>query len=461
MAYTKIWEIKGTLNKALDYIENPDKTQQQLLVSGYNTDPLFASVEFEMTAALAKQMKGDYTKTGGSNILAYHMIQSFSRSDKCTPKQAHEIGKQWADEVLGGKYEYVIATHVDKGQVHNHIIFNAVSFYDYKKFKSVPYKTAALLRRKSDKICEEHGLSVIKRQEQTRAEKVQWRAKIKKIIDEAILKSKTYEEFQHELSKQNIEIKDGKRISFRVLDSEQKRFVRGDTIGQEYSKEYILLRIEQSDEEKRLLSSVLEKKGITTEKIFLESLKHSENDSQIHRMYKKSKLTATKQMAQVLLTLRSENITQVEDLQQNIQKVSQKLREEKQQLKDLTIKNQEYKVVAKCLKTFQDYLPIKQEYEKKMFFLREKYYARYQGELRSFDYAAQKLEQMGISSDADLDKVLEMVKTQDQKAAEVSANIKQDTKRLKEMKTALQIIQTLSPEVTYPLPEKKHKEESR
>ena len=110
MAYTRIHGIKTTLNKALVYIENPEKTDHELLVSGYNVDPLSASIEFEITAALAKVMIGDYTKIGGANNLAYHMIQSFSPYDKLAPEEAHEVGRKWADDILKGQYEYVLTT---------------------------------------------------------------------------------------------------------------------------------------------------------------------------------------------------------------------------------------------------------------------------------------------------------------------------------------------------------------
>lgn len=81
-----------------------------------------------MTAALGRELKGDYTKTGGANNLAYHMIQSFSPDDLISPEKAHDLGKKWADDILEGKYEYVISTHIDKGHIHNHIVFNSVSF---------------------------------------------------------------------------------------------------------------------------------------------------------------------------------------------------------------------------------------------------------------------------------------------------------------------------------------------
>ena len=130
MAITKIHAIKSTLGKALAYIENPDKTDGQMLVSGYNCEPQTASIDFEMTAVLAHKARN--LKRKRSSNLAYHLIQSFSPEDAVTPEQAHELGKKLAFEYTGGKYEYVVATHIDKGHIHNHIMLNAVSFYDYK-----------------------------------------------------------------------------------------------------------------------------------------------------------------------------------------------------------------------------------------------------------------------------------------------------------------------------------------
>lgn len=111
MAITKIHAIKSTLGKALAYIENPDKTDGQMLVSGYNCEPQTASIDFEMTAVLAHKARN--LKRKRSTNLAYHLIQSFSPEDAVTPEQAHELGKKLAFEYTGGKYEYVVATHID------------------------------------------------------------------------------------------------------------------------------------------------------------------------------------------------------------------------------------------------------------------------------------------------------------------------------------------------------------
>ena len=151
MAITKIHAIKSTLGKALAYIENPDKTDGQMLVSGYNCEPQTASIDFEITPALAQKARN--LKRKRSTNLAYHLIQSFSPEDAVTPEQAHELGKKLAFEYTGGKYEYVVATHIDKGHIHNHIMINAVSFYDYKKLRTVPYRTARQIRDISDRLC--------------------------------------------------------------------------------------------------------------------------------------------------------------------------------------------------------------------------------------------------------------------------------------------------------------------
>ena len=126
MAITKIHPIKSTLKKALDYIENPAKTDEKMLVSSFACSYETADIEFELLLSQAMQ-KG--------NNLAHHLIQSFAPGET-TPEQAHEIGRQLADEVLQGKYPYVLTTHIDKGHVHNHIIFCAVDMVNQRKYVS-------------------------------------------------------------------------------------------------------------------------------------------------------------------------------------------------------------------------------------------------------------------------------------------------------------------------------------
>lgn len=126
MAVTKIKPVKSTLSKALDYIENPDKTDGKMLISSFGCSYETADIEFGYTLSQALD-KG--------NNLAFHLIQSFAPGEVDYEK-AHEIGKQLADAVTKGQHEYVVTTHIDKGHIHNHIIFCAVNFVDHHKYNS-------------------------------------------------------------------------------------------------------------------------------------------------------------------------------------------------------------------------------------------------------------------------------------------------------------------------------------
>lgn len=109
MAITKIHAVKVRLGDAINYIENPDKTDGQELISGYNTAPQTAVLDFSITAAMARKARNTSAKKQGN--LAYHMIQSFSPDDAVTPERAHELGRKLAMEFTDGKFEFVVATH--------------------------------------------------------------------------------------------------------------------------------------------------------------------------------------------------------------------------------------------------------------------------------------------------------------------------------------------------------------
>ena len=141
MAVTKIKPVKSTLSKALDYIENPDKTDGKMLISSFGCSYETADIEFGYTLSQALD-KG--------NNLAFHLIQSFAPGEVDYEK-AHEIGKQLADAVTKGQHEYVVTTHIDKGHIHNHIIFCAVNFVDHHKYNSNKRLFLPLLRNKGMK----------------------------------------------------------------------------------------------------------------------------------------------------------------------------------------------------------------------------------------------------------------------------------------------------------------------
>ena len=239
MAVTKTHPIKSTLKAAIDYICNPEKTDGKLLVSSYGCAAETADIEFAWTRRHAIDK--------GTN-LGRHLIQAF-QSGEVTPEQAHEIGMELAKEILGGKYEFVLTTHIEKDHVHNHLIFNAVSFADHKHYHSNK-RSYHYIRRTSDRLCKEHGLSVIIPgqdkgksyiEHQAAQNGTSYKAKLKAAIDRLLPACSNLEELLRRLQREGYEVKRGKYISARAPD--QERFTRLKTLEVDYTEEALVARI--------------------------------------------------------------------------------------------------------------------------------------------------------------------------------------------------------------------------
>ena len=208
-------------------------------MSSYGCTAETADIEFAWTRRHAIDK--------GTN-LGRHLIQAFQPGE-VTPEQAHKIGMKLAKEILGGKYEFVLTTHIDKNHVHNHLIFNAVSFADHKHYHSNK-RSYHFIRRTSDRICKEYGLSVIIPgqdkgksyiEHQAVRNGTSYKAKLKAAIDRLLPACSNLEELLRRLQREGYEIKRGKYISARAPD--QERFTRLKTLGVDYTEEALVARI--------------------------------------------------------------------------------------------------------------------------------------------------------------------------------------------------------------------------
>lgn len=253
MAYIKIFGIKSTVKKAVDYITNPDKTDEQNLVSSYGCSPETADLEFAMTAKLGK----DNVMEKGDN-LAWHMIISFKPGEITDPHIAHEIATKIADATLKGKHEYVLSTHVDKDHVHCHLIFNATNFVDYHKYVSNKRNYHKICKL-SNRICREYGLEESMptgQKAKSYKENMEykwgnsWKAKLKYIVDRAIWSSVSFDEFLMKMTESGYEIRKGKYLAFCA--PEQKHFTNVKTLGAYYAEDSILRRLEKNRHKARI-----------------------------------------------------------------------------------------------------------------------------------------------------------------------------------------------------------------
>ena len=346
------------MSKAIAYILNPEKTDEKLLVSSYGCASETAAREFEWTRKIAEQ-KG----MNPVRIIARHVIQSFEIGE-VTPELAHEIGKQFADEILGGKYEYVLTTHIDKDHVHNHLIFNAVDFVDYHAYKS--YKRIYYdMREVSDRLCKENGLSVIPPsqnkgmgyKEYTEAKRgTSWKQKLKQTIDRLVITAKDYDDFLRLMHEAGYEIKTGKYISFRAEG--QERFTRSKTIGENYTEERIKERI--AGRTPRRSQRQTTPKGISLIGDIQERIRLIDSKGYEH----KAKLTILKEAARTLNYLTENNLLQYADLEKKVEDVHSSYDRTGKELKGVEARLREVQPLIKNISNYQRLKPVYDAFQK-------------------------------------------------------------------------------------------------
>jgi len=346
------------LSKAIAYILNPEKTDEKLLVSSYGCASETAAREFEWTRKIAEQ-KG----MNPVRIIARHVIQSFEIGE-VTPEFAHEIGKQFADEILGGKYEYVLTTHIDKDHVHNHLIFNAVDFVNYHAYKS--YKRIYYdMREVSDRLCKENGLSVIPPsqnkgmgyKEYTEAKRgTSWKQKLKQTIDRLVITAKDYDDFLRLMQEAGYEIKTGKYISFRAEG--QERFTRSKTIGENYTEERIKERIAGRSPRRNRRQTV--PKDISLIGDIQERIRLIDSKGYEH----KAKLTILKEAARTLNYLTENNLLQYADLEKKVEDAHSSYDRTGKELKGVEARLREVQPLIKNISNYQRLKPVYDAFQK-------------------------------------------------------------------------------------------------
>ena len=448
MAVTKIKPIKSTLKKALDYIQNPDKTDGKMLVSSFGCSPETADIEFEFTIAQALNR---------GNNLAHHLIQSFAPGEVDYQK-AHEIGKQLADAVTKGQYEYVLTTHIDKGHVHNHIIFCSVNFVDYHKYNSNE-RSYYGIRNMSDRLCRENGLSVVAPQKGGKgksyaeyiAEKTgtSWKGKLKIAVDALIPQVSSFEELLSRLQAAGYEIKPGKYVSCRAPG--QERFTRLKTLGADYTEEAIRERIE--GRRTRAAKAPKRETGVS----LLIDIENSIKAAQSRGYEQWAKIHNLKQAAKTLNFLTEHQISQYEDLTAKIEEVQTKIEKAGDALKEVEKRLADMAVLIKNVSTFQKTKPVYDTYRKAR--NKDRYRAAHEGTVILHEAAAKALKAAGISKLPNLAALqAEYEKLQEQKEA-LRADYGKLKKQVKEYDVIRQNIDSILRQPREPEREKRKERE--
>ena len=233
-----------SLEEAVDYALNRDKTESVCFETGL-------SCLCETAFADMKANAHRWHKTGG--VQGYHLVQSFAAGE-VTPELAHQIGVELADQLLAGRYQAVVTTHLNTGHIHNHIVWCAVALDNGRKYHSNAKSYYTEVRAKSDALCRQYGLSVIETPESERGKRQYakwqaeangqptWRTAIRMDVDEAIALALTWRQFLAVLERKGYEIRMGRKYP-TLRPPGKERFVRFKTLGKSYTPEVIRQRI--------------------------------------------------------------------------------------------------------------------------------------------------------------------------------------------------------------------------
>ena len=323
------------------------------------------------------------------------MIQSFAPGE-VDYQTAHEIGRQLADAVTKGQHEYVLTTHIDKGHIHNHIIFCAVNFVDHHKYVSNK-RTYYGIRNMSDKLCRENGLSVVvpgkgskgKSYAEYQAEKTgtSWKGKLKTTVDALIPQVSDFEELLQRLQAAGYEIKPGKYVSCRAPG--QERFTRLKTLGADYTEEAIRERI--AGRRAKAAKAPREQRGVS----LLIDIENSIKAAQSKGYEQWAKIHNLKQAAKTMNFLTEHKIEQYADLVSRIEEMAAESGQAADALKNAEKRLADMAVLIKNVSTYQKTKPVYDAYRKAR--NREKYRAGQEQAIILHEAAVRSLKAAGIA----------------------------------------------------------------
>lgn len=379
MAVTKTHPIKSTLKAAIDYICNPVKTDGSLLISAYGCSAETADIEFAWTRQHAIDK--------GEN-LGRHLIQAFTPGE-VTPEEAHQIGLELAKEILGGKYEFILTTHIDRGHIHNHVIWNAVSFTDHRHYHSNK-RSYYEIRRVSDRLCKEHGLSVIVPGQEKGKSYIEhqavrngtsYEAKLKSAIDRLLPACTDLDDLLRRLQKEGYEIRRGKYISCRA--SSQERFTRLKTLGIDYTEEALAARIAgrtRPSKRPKVQDERIQRIAVI-------------QDNQSPGLQHWAKLQKLKEGAKTLNYLAEHGIDSYEALGNRLAELNAAVDDSLAAIKAVEVRIAELNLIAKYAATYRKCRPIYNRYRKSDD--KEKFLRGHEREIILFEAAARELKRLG------------------------------------------------------------------
>ncbi len=432
-----------SLSARTDYVMNPEKTNERELISSYECEAATVDTDFLITKQMYLRITGREPKQG-KDVIAYQIRQAFYPGE-ITPEEANALGYKLAMEFTKGQHQFIVATHVDKAHVHNHIVFNSTTLDCTHKFNN--YKDSAdVVRDISDQLCLEQGFSIVeepskkgKQYAEWNAEKsgTSWKQILKNNIEEQLQECNDFEQFLHRMELLGYEIKRGKHIAFRAPD--QKRFTRGKTLGAEFTEDEIRLKISL---QKLTKKSKYKKTWSYQEPTIPEliDIQKKLEEGKCKGYAKWAKTFNLKAKASSLCEAHSKGLYTIEDIADYVQTLTDDFNAVSDQLKDVESKMRDNKKLKSAIidygKTRDIYAKYREGGKSK------KYYEEHRSEIERHLAAKKVFDEFGL-------KKLPSIKRLDSEFVELQEERKTFYPQYKEKKKEMQKWQTIQSNLEY------------
>jgi hypothetical protein len=366
----------AVLSDTANYMRNPEKTNDEEWVTAYECDPLTAAQEF---AFLRSQYITTTGKSQAANeVVGYHLRQSFAPGE-VDAATANRIGYEMAMSLTKGKFAYMVCIHTDKNHIHNHILLSAVNLDCTKKFRN--FKNSAFaLRKISDLLCVQNGLSIIENPKDSRGSYADWLGKkpptakeqLCALIDEKLIVGQDMGALLVALKKAGCEVKIGKHTAIKIPDG--KKFQRFDTIGSDYTEEAIRERLSGKREVQPRKTSDVEAERKTA--TYIESIRTSNAPNLMIDIQAKiregkgpgyeqwAKIFNIKQMAKTLTFLQENKIDGYDDLKARASEVSGRVHRLNSEIREIEAKQKDIAELQRQIGTYSKTRKVYEAYRK-------------------------------------------------------------------------------------------------
>ena len=387
--------VAEALGRVTDYVENPEKTNGGDLVTAYQCNPSIADQEFLFSKRQYAAITGRERKD--NDVIAYHLRQSF-KPGEITPELANKIGYDLAMSLTKGKHAFIVCTHVDKHHIHSHIVFNSTVINCTRKFRNF-WRSSFAIRKISDMLCLENGLSVIAEPKPSRGSYGAWlgegkpptvRGQLEQIIDTALGQGcKDFDSFLAAMKAAGAEVKRGKHLAFKIPNG--KRFVRSDSLGDDYTEAAIMERISG----KRIVAPKA-KAAVKSKPNLLIDIQTKMQQVNSPGFKRWAKIFNLKEMARTVIYLQENGLTDLGELERACDAAVQKFNDLGDQMKAAERRMKDISELQRQIGTYGKTQEIYAQYRKLTDRKKEKFYEQHSSEITACQAAKRYFNSLGL-----------------------------------------------------------------